>query len=356
MIKDIYPNQITLVARQWSEWCENNSFGNLSNYLKGCKVINTNDLKGWDNRLLRHFRDATHNSCYSSLSVSLEFEALKKSIQNWPKILHFWIGDNDYYYSYWIRRFTRAKIVVNMFFSIEELKTRMPNKSHLSKADLITCSGNQQMQYLSQFVSREKLVYLPLCVDTKFFSPLENNYYSKNPILLQVGYNRRDFKLLREVYKKLKSHIPNLSLEMVVGNTNVEKVFNGLGGINYHPFLLKNDLKEIYQKASMLILPLKEGGSSQALNEALACGLPVVTNDFPFLMDYTDSDAIITCKPGNVNDMVSSCLDILQNEKHRKHLGQKAREHALQFDYTNIYDKLLDIYREKLGFNVLLEN
>ena len=56
MIKDIHPNQIILVARQWSEWCENNSFGNLKNYLKGCKVVSTNDLKGWDNRLLRLLR------------------------------------------------------------------------------------------------------------------------------------------------------------------------------------------------------------------------------------------------------------------------------------------------------------
>ena len=356
MIKDIETTQVILVGRQWSEWSENNSFTNLRKYLQGCKIVSTNELSMWDHRLLRYIRNTTRNSCYSSLSVVLEFSALIKSIQTCPKIVHFWVGDNDYYYGYWIRRFTRAKIVVNMFFSIEELEARMPNKTHLSKADLITCSGKEQMQYLSQFVPENKLAYLPLCVDTDYFSPPENNFSYTRPQLLQVGYNRRDFKLLKEVFIKLKVIIPSLTLEMVVRNKRIVKMFEGIKGINFHPFLEVNDLKTIYHKTSILILPLKEGGSSQTLNEALACGIPVVTNDYPNLSDYTNSDAVVTCKQGNVDDMVSGCLKIINNEKLRFYMSKKAREHAMQFGFKNIYSNLLDIYKQKLGLNVTLES
>ena len=45
----------------------------------------------------------------------------------------------------------------------------MPNKIHLRAADLITCSGYAQLEYLKQFIDSEMLVHLPLGVDTKFF-------------------------------------------------------------------------------------------------------------------------------------------------------------------------------------------
>ena len=39
---------------------------------------------------------------------------------------------------YLFRKIFRSKIIVNLFFSLEELEKRMPNKLHLKNADLIT--------------------------------------------------------------------------------------------------------------------------------------------------------------------------------------------------------------------------
>ena len=47
----------------------------------------------------------------------------------------------------------------------------MPNKLHLKNADLITCSGKAQIDYLSKYINDDKLAYLPLGIDTKSFSP-----------------------------------------------------------------------------------------------------------------------------------------------------------------------------------------
>ena len=49
----------------------------------------------------------------------------------------------------------------------------MPNKLHLKNADLITCSGKAQIEYLKEFIDEKKLAYLPLGVDTKVFFPQE---------------------------------------------------------------------------------------------------------------------------------------------------------------------------------------
>ena len=49
----------------------------------------------------------------------------------------------------------------------------MPSKIHLKKAYLITCSSKAQIDYLSTFISSDKLSYLPLEIDTKSFKPLK---------------------------------------------------------------------------------------------------------------------------------------------------------------------------------------
>ena len=70
-----------------------------------------------------------------------------------------------------LKKYFNTKIVINLFFSLEELERRMPNKFHLKNADLITCSGKAQIDYLSQYIRADKLAYLPLGIDTKSFSP-----------------------------------------------------------------------------------------------------------------------------------------------------------------------------------------
>ena len=48
----------------------------------------------------------------------------------------------------------------------------MPNKIHLKKADLILFWQSPN-NYLSTFISSNKLAYLPLGIDTESFRPLK---------------------------------------------------------------------------------------------------------------------------------------------------------------------------------------
>ena len=74
----------------------------------------------------------------------------------------------------------------------------MPNKLHLKKADLITCSGKAQIDYLSTFISSNKLAYLPLGIDTKSFRPLKGKNNRDKNLVICVGNNRRDYSTLKK--------------------------------------------------------------------------------------------------------------------------------------------------------------
>jgi len=342
-----------LVARSWSQRGENTDFIKLFNYFPGATTITNTGSMRFDNFIYRKLKRIADHDGYSSLSVALEWEAFKLSLIQRPKIIHFWFADHDFHYSGLTSRLTGAKIIGNFFFSIEELERRIPNKNHLKYLDLITSSGKEQMEYLANFIPKEKIAYLPLGIDTEFYHPHENKESRANPpVLLHVGFNRRDFRTLKDVFLRVQKQIPDIQLELV-GGASAKGLFNNIKNVKFHPFVTDGNLVKIYQKASILVLPLLEGGSSQTLNEAMATGLPIVTNDLPNLKDYLTQDAVFLSPRGDAESMASQCCQLLNNSVLWDEKSFKVREHSKQFDFQEIRKKLITIYREYLGFEII---
>jgi len=340
------------VARSWSQRGENTSHHHFFNFFPGSvNITNTKYLK-FDNIIYRKLKRSANHDGYSSLSVALEWEIIKKSFFHKPKIIHFWFADHDYHYSILAARLTGAKLIGNFFFSIEEFERRMPNKNHLKHLDLITASGKKQMEYLADYFPREKIVYLPLGIDTEFFHPpLKQESRVNPPVLLHVGNNRRDFKTLRYVFLLIQKQIPDIRLELV-GGASTKYLFKNINNVKFHPFVTDTNLVNIYQRASVLLLPLLEGGSSQTLNEAMATGLPIETNALPNLEDYISKEGVLLSPKGDVDAMAEQCIALLQNSQLWRDISSKVREQSKQFDFKEIRKKLIGIYRDYLGFDM----
>jgi len=350
-MKRLYPKNLLFVGRNWSTMSANNTFENLLNFFPEAINVTSKDLGGFDNRFYRYLKNKTGNSCYSSLSVALELNVLKKSVCNNIDIIHYWFGDHDYYYGFLFKKLFGSKIIINLFFSLEELERRMPNKTHLEKADLITCSGKAQIDYLSNFISTNKLAYLPLGVDTKSFKPLKRKNNRDKNLVICVGNNRRDYSTLKKIYLILKKNRPSIKLKLA-GSLRAKDNFINYPEVEILPFLSEKKFRDLYNKASVLILPLLEGGSSQTLNEALSSGLPVITNSFPNLLDYTNTKAVLSFRPKDFRGMANACLDILDDEEKINSMSKNARLHMLNYDNLIIKKKLISIYRSYLGLKI----
>ena len=98
-----------------------------------------------------------------------------------------------------------------------------------------------------------------------------------------------------------------------------------------------------------------EGGSSQTLNEALSCGVPVVTNKFPNLSDYTKTEAVVEHFPGDYKSMAKTCIELLNNKKKHSRMSNEGRKHIEEFDFLNIKSKLLEIYQKHLNITIKMD-
>ena len=136
-INKISASQIMLVARSWSERGDNTDFRHFFRYFPGSVNITHTVNSKFDNIFFRKLKVLANHGGYSSLSVYLEWQAFKKSIYYWPKIIHYWFADHDYHFSGYTSKAVGAKLIGNFFFSIDEFENRMPDKSHLNRLDLI---------------------------------------------------------------------------------------------------------------------------------------------------------------------------------------------------------------------------
>ena len=123
----------------------------------------------------------------------------------------------------------------------------------------------------------------------------------------------------------------------------------GVDGVTLHDRLSDEELRAAYRAADLLVLPLLEGGSSNALNEALATGLPVVASALPNLADYAPAACVELVAPGDAVAFAEACRGLLVDDGRRRAAAAAARRHALTLDWREVKAELVDDYRRLLS-------
>ena len=119
-MNNLSSKKLLIIGRRWSSRGLNNDFEHFLSFFPGSMHVTNKELNNFDKRIYRFLKFKTGNSCYSSLSVALEHQALIKIIKHKIKLVHYWFGDHDYYYGYLFKRIFGIKLVINLFFSIED--------------------------------------------------------------------------------------------------------------------------------------------------------------------------------------------------------------------------------------------
>ncbi len=112
-----------------------------------------------------------------------------------------------------------------------------------------------------------------------------------------------------------------------------------------------NDLSGLYGQASLLVLPSRGEGMSNALLEALSWGLPAVVSDIPgnraLVVDGVNGRVV---PAGNPAALAQALLDLRADPEARRRMGAAARE-RIQESHTveAVVDRLCDFYADLIG-------
>lgn len=147
--------------------------------------------------------------------------------------------------------------------------------------------------------ARERVILLPQAIDNEFFSTRARAAHRERDVLKrELGLEGRSIALyvgqfterkgmfpLLEAFRSVASANPSAAL-LLVGNGPLKETIlsqrdaYGLRDrIVIHDFVQKTDLPRYYAAADLFVLPSFYDTYGVVINEAMACGLPVVTTD-----------------------------------------------------------------------------
>lgn len=217
-------------------------------------------------------------------------------------------------------------------------------------AKVVAMSYEDRKIMISQVPSLDVDI-VPNGVDSKYFNTQVANR-SKENIILYLGnftwlQNREAVDVLvKKVWTKIKKSKSNAKL-WIIGK-EAHKFFPNLSTDDIRVEEVR-DVREVYQKASVLVAPIFGGGGTRYKNfEAFASGLPVVTT--PIGIRGTDAkdgkEVIVRDKP---EDIAGAAIEILEDRRLYQKIAENAKRMVSEkYDWDPIAKKLSNIY-EKLG-------
>jgi glycosyltransferase involved in cell wall biosynthesis len=241
-----------------------------------------------------------------------------------------------------------------------------------ASASIIVPGRLSRSYILSLGAKTEKVFIAPNSIDNKLFAELSikdserrnqikaDFSFKDKIVILFVGQlnERKGIRYLFHAYSKIEKDNDNIAL-LVVGDGPLETVLQSLAkslGIRrlkmFHSGLSLEELIMLYSISDVFVLPTLEDIWGFVINEAMICGLPVIStyaSQAAIEMIHSGENGYII-KEADSEELYFALKTLVYDSKKRKDMGEKARETVMrEFDICN----MVNGFRSAIRFTFL---
>jgi len=234
---------------------------------------------------------------------------------------------------------------------IDIMKLRKEEVFYWQAADYLAAVSEEDQAHISSLVPNKKIGVVPNGVDFQYY---DQKIYRKNkePTVL---FGAADFHwmqniegakiLLSKIWPLIKAQTSSAKL-WIVGKIAPEALasYRGQKGVVIQEI---KDNREAYQRAWVLLAPMRSGGGSRTkFFEAMASGLPVVTTP-EGIEGIPARDKIEVLVEDDLRALAKETIKILKDPKRAKEIGQSGKELVRnQCDWSVSAGRLKDLYEK----------
>ncbi len=239
--------------------------------------------------------------------------------------------------------------------SLVERRKFLWNKStyHAATAIVSFCQWAKDSLVADYEVPAEKVIVIPPGVDLEqWHFPRNRTGYklSSNPLrLLFVGgdFARKGGYTLLEAFRNGLNQY--CQLDIVTQDANIERELAGIANIRVHCGLTPNSqpLRQLYAQADIFVFPTQADCLPNAVSEAMAAGLPVITTDVGALREQVEPGVNgLIIPPADTSALVNAVLTLKSDETKIAAMAIASRRIAEErFDARRNYGGILALMK-----------
>ena len=239
----------------------------------------------------------------------------------------------------------------NTTYTIDHLGKEKTSELLKGVSGVISVSEQNKKRLIdNKIVSSDLIEVFPNAINSNIF-------YKKDKKLMRekLGYDDNDF-----IVAFVGRFIPLKGIERLcdalnsIGNDNIKAIFIGGQGTckpNYKNILYEGELEQKkipdYLSASdIFVLPTTAEGCCNAIVEALACGLPVVSSNKEFNNDILDNTCSIRIDSMSVEEIKEAIIKLYSDKKMREDLSDGAVLKSKGLNLDNRAEKILNYIKK----------
>lgn len=186
------------------------------------------------------------------------------------------------------------------------------------------------------------------------FFPGEFSRMDKNKIRNDLGFNQDEFII--SFLGRFQEHKGiRILAEALKHFDDIGSIFLGQGSlipdctnIRFLGQIDHGDVAKYLNASDVFILPTRAEGCSNAIVEALACGLPIISSDLDFNYDILNEHNSILIDPTSIDELTKAILYLKENKKELLKLGKGAENSAKELTIDCRARKILKFMAEMI--------
>ena len=232
----------------------------------------------------------------------------------------------------------------------EERMTEESRKAFRDYIAGVICvsSKNRDESIAKGLTTIEKCIVLPNAVNTDLFKKRDRRYCRE-----QLGFPREDFIIAFVGWFNERKGACRVS-EAINRIGGVKSIFIGKGnqephcdGILFKGAVSHDEVPLYLGAADCFVLPTLAEGCCNAVIEAMACGLPIISSNLPFNWDVLDDTNSIMINPNSIEEIANAIHTLRDNPELRVKLAEGAASRATALTIENRAKAIIEFMESK---------